>query len=332
MKKTYSILAVAVAVFCQAQMGTNVYNFLNIAVSPRQAALGGDAVSVRDYDANFSAVNPALMNLEMDKMISVNYSSYLAGSSIGTINYVKDLEYGHLISVNARYLDYGNIPRTDEFGNSLGNFSAMDASIGAGYAYQFEDDWTIGGNLNFVTSKIDNYTSMALSANAGITYYNKQNKETLALVARNFGGQLKTFDGHREAMPFRIDLGYTRILPNFPLALTLTAHDLQKFDISQPENINGQKVNNLRKIADHLSIGAELFPEQPFNIRLGYNVKRGSELAIADQRNFSGLSAGFGIKISSFRFDYTHVRYNNASNMNFFGLSLDLYEISGERR
>jgi hypothetical protein len=75
---------------------------------------------------------------------------------------------------------------------------------------------------------------------------------------------------------------------------------------------------------DHLSLGAELFPERNFNIRLGYNVKRGNELTVLDQRSFAGLSAGFGFKISTFRIDFAHVRYHNSSNTNQIGISMDL--------
>ncbi|MGE4513094.1 MAG: penicillin-binding protein, partial [Chryseobacterium sp.] len=98
---------------------------------------------------------------------------------------------------------------------------------------------------------------------------------------------------------------------------------------SSQYNVNGQEVNAGRKIADHFSLGAELFPEKGFNIRLGYNVKRGNELAVADQRNFSGLSAGFGIKLSRFRIDYAHVRYHNSSNVNQIGVSIDLTSHAG---
>ncbi len=315
-----------------AQEGTNVYPFLNIPFSTRQAALGGDAVSVRDFDVSFSGVNPGLMNLEQDQMIALNYSNYLAGSSYGTLSFVKDLSEGHLIGFNARYMDYGRMPRTDESANINGDFSAMDASIGASYAYQFDEDWTIAGGANFITSKIDNFTSMAVVGTAGVTYHNKQSNETIALVFRNFGYQFKPFNGVRENVAFRVDLGYTKIFDEFPLALTITAHDLQKLNISQDFNNNDQEINWSRKVADHLSFGAELFPEQSFNLRFGYNVKRGNELAVLDQRSFAGLSAGFGIKISSFRFDYAHVRYHNSSNVNMFGISLDLIEISGNRR
>lgn len=332
--KKYSVFYFLIfsSIFLQAQEGTNVFPFLNTPFSARQAALGSDAVSVRDYDVSFAGVNPGLMNLEQDKMISINYASYLAGTNYGTLSYVKDLEYGHLVGFNARYMDYGKMPRTDEAANISGNFGAMDASLGLSYAYQFEDDWTIAGGANFVTSKIDNYTSMAVVGTAGVTYHNEKTNETVALVFRNFGYQFKTFDGTREKVAFRVDLGYTRILDDFPLAFTITAHDLQKYDISQNYNNNGQEIRWTRKLMDHLSGGIEIFPGQAFNVRFGYNVKRGNELAVLDQRSFAGLSAGFGIKISSFKFDYAHVRYHNSSNLNMFGLTLDLIEVAGNRR
>ncbi|MGZ5263118.1 MAG: type IX secretion system protein PorQ [Kaistella sp.] len=332
MKKIISVSALLFTTILFAQEGTNVYPFLNLPVSARQAALGGDAISIRDYDVSFAGVNPALMNLEQDEMIALNYASHLSDSKYGTISYVRDLEEGHFIGLNARYMDYGKMPRTDESAVIDGEFGAMDASIGLGYAYQFDENWTVAGSANFVTSRIDNYTSMAAVGNAGVTYHNRQSNETLALVFRNFGYQFKTFNGLRENVAFRVDLGYTKILDEFPVALTITAHDLQKINISQDYNNNGQEISWSRKIADHFSFGAELFPQQAFNIRFGYNVKRGNELAVLDQRSFTGLSAGFGIKISSFRFDYAHVRYHNSSNVNLLGITLDLIEVGGNRR
>ena len=46
----------------------------------------------------------------------------------------------------------------------------------------------------------------------------------------------------------------------------------------------------------HTILGAELWPDRGFNIRIGYNFRRAEELRILDQRNFSGLSFGVGIK------------------------------------
>ena len=322
----FSILFSSVAI--KAQTGTTVYNFLNTPVSARQAALGGNVISITDYDPAFVASNPSLMNLEMDSKIALNAAMYLADSKYGTISYVKDLEHGHLVNIHARYMDYGKMTRTDESGFEMGSFSAADVAIGAGYAYQFEDEWTIGGNINFITSKIDTYSSMAVAANAGITYHLDKKGESASLVFRNFGYQFKPFNGVRENLPFSVDLGYTRRMSNFPLAFTITAHDLQKFNISSEYNNNGQEIGFFRKVLDHFSFGAELFPEKNFNLRLGYNVKRGNELAVLDQRSFSGISAGIGLKIGAFRFDYTHARYHSAANLNQIGI---IYDLTGNK-
>ena len=74
----------------------------------------------------------------------------------------------------------------------------------------------------------------------------------------------------------------------------------------------------------HVIIGTELFPESIFNLRLGYSFRRGEELRIFDEKNFSGLSLGFGIKFNKLRFNYSHARYSSASNISFLGLQLDL--------
>lgn len=324
MKKTVLFSFLLGSIFAFGQSGENVYPFLNIPVSAKQAALGGDAVSLRDHDVAMAIVNPTMLNEDSDMQLSLNGAAYLADSKYGTIAFAKEFENGHMATINARYMNYGDIPRTDESGMEMGSFTATDVAVGLGYAYRFEKDWTIGGGINFITSKIDNYTSAAIAGTAAVSYHNRKNKETVALVFRNFGYQFKSFNGTSENLPFRVDLGYTRIIPNFPLAITLTAHDLQQLDISSEYNNNGQEVGIGRKIADHFSIGAELFPEKSFQIRLGYNVKRGNELAVVDQRSFAGLSAGFGVKVANFKLDYAHVRYHNSTNVNQIGISVDL--------
>jgi hypothetical protein len=328
LKKLFVIPFVFSSVVLLAQNGSTVYNFLNTPVSARQAALGGNAISISDYDPAFAATNPSLMNKEMSNKISLSAALYLADSKYGTVSYVRDLDNGHLLNIHARYMDYGKLVRADEAGFVMGDFSASDVAIGAGYAYQFEDNWTIGGNLNFITSKIDAYSSMAVSANAGVTYHVDKTGESASIVFRNFGYQFKPFNGVRENLPLAVDLGYTRRMTNFPMAFTITAHDLQAFNISSNYSIDGHEVGFIRKVLDHFSVGAELFPEKNFNLRLGYNVKRGNELAVLDQRSFSGISAGIGIKFGAFRFDYTHARYHNASNLNQIGI---LYDLTGNK-
>lgn len=319
-------------VFAQAQNGSKVFNFMNTPISARQMALGGDAVSVHDSDISMVSNNPSLMNLDMDNRVYLGYSSYIGDSKIGGANYVRDLKRGHLFGVNARYMDFGNMIRTDENSFETGTFSAQDMALGVSYAYQIEEDWTLGGSINYVTSKIDTYSSNAILGDFGLTFHNDSRKEYASIVFRNMGRQIKSYNGVMERVPFRIDVGYTRVLPDYPLMFTVTANNLQEFNISQNVNNNFQEVGFIRKVADHFSFGVELFPQESFNIRLGYNAKRANELAVFEQRNFSGISAGFGLKISFFKLDFSHVRFHNASNINQLGITLDLVQLSGDYR
>ena len=123
-------------------------------------------------------------------------------------------------------------------------------------------------------------------------------------------------------------------LQHVPIRWHVTLENLQEWPIGRPNparatsdldgNQTEEEVSFFNNAFRHLILGAELFPERGFNIRLGYSFRRAEELRILDQRNFSGLSFGIGIKLNKMRFSYSHARYTSASNSSFFGLQIDL--------
>jgi hypothetical protein len=159
-------------------------------------------------------------------------------------------------------------------------------------------------------------------------------KLDVALVIRNIGGQIKAYDNINEKLPFEVDLGISQLVENAPIKWHMTIENIQKWPIglSNPSrliidldgNITEEKVTFMNDLLRHVIIGAELFPESMFNLRLGYSFRRGEELRIIDEKNFSGVSFGFGIKFNKLRFNYSHARYSSASNISFLGLQLDL--------
>ena len=78
------------------------------------------------------------------------------------------------------------------------------------------------------------------------------------------------------------------------------------------------------EILRHTILGVEIFPESIFSFQMGYSFRRSEELRILEQRNFSGISFGFGMKFNKLRFNYSHARFSSASNVNYLGLQLDL--------
>ena len=181
---------------------------------------------------------------------------------------------------------------------------------------------------------IENYSSFGVATDLSILYYNEYQPYAFTLVARNIGYQITVFDQTREKLPLQIELGASYKLKNVPIAWHITFDNLQKWDISESNpsnvitdidgNITDEEISFFDNTVRHLTLGAEIFPKGAFNIRLGYNFRRAAELRILEQRDFSGLSFGIGIKLNKMRFSYTHARYSSASNASFFGLQIDL--------
>lgn len=316
--------------------GESTYQFLNLVSSPRQAALGGKVITNYDYDVTSGLYNPATINVEMDNQLALNYSSYLGGISYGTAAYAYTWDrHVQTFHFGMTYINYGSFEGYDLNGVSTGSFTGNEAALSVGYAKQLgRSDFYGGFNAKLITSKLEQFNSIGGALDLGLIYIDERLDFHASLVVRNLGTQFTTYAGLNEKLPLELDLGLSQTLENVPIRWHLTFENLQKWPISfsNPARVTSdldgdqteEKVGFLSEVMRHTIIGAELFPEKGFNIRLGYNFRRAEELKIIDQRNFSGLSFGIGLKFNKTRFSYTHARYTSASNTSFFGLQIDL--------
>ena len=315
--------------------GESIYNFLNLTGSAKQAALGGKTLTLLD-DVNQPLWNPATINQGLDNHLSVNYMNYLADVSLTSAT------FAHMFSENfgtlhagITYLNYGKFIGADENGIETGTFKAYDLAFSVGYSYNIlKTDFFVGVNVKLINSVIENYSSFGIGSDLAILYYNEYQPYVFTLVVRNIGYQITVFDETREELPLQIELGGSYKLENVPIKWYLTVDNLQQWDVSEsnPSNattdINGivteEKISFFDNTIRHLSIGAELFSEGAFNIRLGYNFRRAKELQLVDKRTFSGFTAGFGLKMKKFNFNYAFSKYHPASNASTFSLQINL--------
>ena len=316
--------------------GETTYQFLNLISSPRQAALGGKVITNVDFDVTQALYNPATINVEMDNQLALNYTSYLGGIGYGSAAYAYTIDRRtQTIHGGITYINYGSFDGYDENGVSTGSFSGSEASLSVGYATQIGySDFYAGINLKLITSKLEQYSSFGAAVDLGLIYINEDLDFNAALAVRNLGSQITTYAGLREPLPFEVDFGMSQTLEHVPLRWHMTFENLQKWPIGRPNparaisDLDGdqaqEQVSFFNNAFRHLILGAELFPDKGFNIRLGYSFRRAEELRILEQRNFSGLSFGIGIKMNKMRFSYSHARYTSASNASFFGLQIDL--------
>ena len=323
--------------YCFAQLGgQSTYQFLNLVSSPRQAALGGKVLTNIDWDVTQGIYNPSAINVEMDNQFALNYTSYLGGVKYGTAAYAYTVDRRvQTYHAGITYINYGDFDGYDEDGNATGTFSGAETALSFGYALQIGySDFYEGANIKLINSSLEQYNSFGAATDLALMYIDERLEFQGTLVVRNLGTQITTYAGTQESLPFEVAIGLSQTLENIPLRWHLTFDNLQQWPIGEPNparattdlegNQTQEKVGFLAQVVRHTILGAELFPSKGFNIRLGYNFRRAEELRIEDQRNFSGLSAGFSVKLNKMRFSYTHAKYTAASNSNFFGLQIDL--------
>ena len=315
--------------------GESIFQFLNLRSSSRQVALGGEVLTLIN-DVNQPIWNPSTINAELDKQLSINYTNFLAGISVGSASYsqVINRRFG-AIHGSIKYLNYGTLIEADENGNETGNFKASDVALSVGYAFNLP--WTnifMGFNGKLVNSTISNFTSNGIAADIAVLYYSPYKSYAFTLVARNIGTQIQTFDGTNEKFPFKVAIGGSYKLRYVPLKWHLTLDNLQQWNVAVPNpsnassdlegNITNENISFFTNAIRHLVIGAELFPDSPINLRAGYNFRRSSELKLQNARTFSGISFGFGIKMNKLRFNYAFSKYHAATNASTFSLQFDL--------
>lgn len=316
--------------------GRATYQFLSLVTSPRQAALGGKTVTIYDYDVNQAIYNPATINPDMHNRLSVNYGSYFGEVTYGTAAYAYTYDrHVQTFHAGVTYVNYGTFEGRDEAGLLTGDFTGSEIALSFGYAYNIP--WTdiyVGANGKLISSTLESYNSFGGAIDIGALYIDEDNDINIALAIRNVGMQFTTYAGVQERLPLEIIAGISQEVENVPIRWHITLENLQQWNIafSNPnraeQSIDGtveeEKVSFVNNALRHVIVGAELFPGRSFNLRVGYNFRRGEELRVEEQRNFSGISVGMGLRFNNLRFDYSYSRYTLAANTSLFGLTIKL--------
>ena len=336
-KKLLLFLLFSICAASYGQIGGKyTYQFLNLVTSPRHAALGGKTITIYDNDVNQAHFNPATINPEMDNQLALNYGSYFGEVSYGTASYAYTYDR-HLqtFQVGVNYVNYGKFDGYDENGQATSQFTGSEVALSFGYAYNVPyTNLFLGANGKLISSTLESYNSLGGAVDLGAVFIDEANDVNWALVVRNIGTQFTTYNGLNEKLPMEIMVGVSQELENVPLRWHLTLENLQQWNISftnpnqAQASLDGsssnEKVSVFGNALRHVIFGAELFPKKGFNIRVGYNFRRAEELLILEQRNFSGISIGFGLKFNKLKFNYSYSRYTLAANTSLFGLTVNL--------
>lgn len=335
-KVSFLLLLMASSIAMAQVGGRSTYQFLNLVNNPRQAALGGKIVTNYDYDPTQALFNPASINPAMDNQLSLNYTNYIGDVNYGTAAYAYLWDRRtQVLHAGVTYINYGKFDGYDESGNPTSSFSGGEVALSFGHARNIAfTNFHIGVNAKLISSTLENYSSFGGAIDIGLMYVYEDWDLHITGVARNIGTQFTPYDTNYEPLPFELIFGISQTLQNIPIRWHFTLENMQQWNVafSNPSreetdlegNTKEENINFIDNSFRHMIVGIELFPESGFNIRLGYNLRRGEELRIEEKRAFAGLSAGFSIKLNKLRLSYSYAKFSTAAASSYFGLNINL--------
>ena len=328
--------------------GTSTFAFMDLPVSARQNALGGENISIRDGELSSAFANPALLGSMTHNILQIGYAYYGSnhfGSAMYGYNFGEskgenqksnagDIDRPNYFAVGIHYLDYGKMRYADAMGErTSGSFGARDVLLEAAYARQLGQQFTIGVALKPVFSFYESYSSVALGADVGAHFQLKDSTLQMGLALKNIGWQLKGFYSeesgqHLEMLPLNLEFGINYRVKHAPLRFSLTVHNIQNWDLgySQLNEVEDvQPVGWFDMMMRHTIWAIDIVPKsEKFYLTLSYNHRRRQEFALKDQRSLAGFAAGVGLKIKMLRLGFAMSQMSKSNFTYQVSLSMDV--------
>ncbi len=317
--------------------GVSTYDFLSLSPSARVTALGGENITLIDYDLSTQLANPASLNPLMNKEVSFGTTVYPGGINFGNAQYAQNFKVPGTFGFGLQYIAYGEFNMTDEAANIQGKFNAGEMNAYAGYGYQFGRLFSVGANAKFIYSQLAWWNSEGMAADIGAMVNDTAHLITATIVAKNLGGEMKPYNkGVYEPIPFDLQAGISVGFKHLPIKFHLTLHHLYEWNIRYDNpaddvqsNLFGDSTSSAPKshVADilfrHVIIGTEINIKKIVRIEIAYNHLRQEELSLTTKLGVPGLSFGVGVHIKQFDFSYALQPLAQGQTLNYFTLSVN---------
>ena len=316
--------------------GTTTYKFLNLTNSARVAALGGNFLTIHDHDLGLALANPSLISDQMNHTLSLNFIDHFAGTSSGFASYGFNLNKLGNFATTMQYYSYGKSDNTNEYGETLGQFSAGEYAFNLGWGRMLDTVFSIGANVKMIYSGLETYHSVGLAVDVAGSYIPNETF-CASVLLRNIGRQLTAYTSAGvEPLPFEIQAGISKKLAHVPFRYSLLLQHLEKWDLGytdpnaavDPFTGEVAKASGVDAFAKnafrHLIIGGEFIPAKFLSLRLAYNYLRRDEMKVVSRPGSVGFSWGIGLNVSKFSFSYSRAAYHLTGSPNFISVSTNL--------
>lgn len=291
--------------------GSAAASFLRFTPSPRASGMGESYVSVAE-DAYAAYWNPAGLAAVERPEVAATYNQSFADVAHQYVSFVYPLRAGSSLGLNITRLTVAPFQGYDAAGYRTEKVDSADMAVGAAYARTLVRDeierpvLSVGGNLKFVSERLDDVSANALAADLGALFYIRPEKPwiknlpgqefRIGLAARNIGSGLK-FDSTSFSLPMSLSLGTSWLShPSGNSTLTLSLDQT----VSKDDDYG-------------VALGAEYAAFQLLALRLGY---------VTGQDMGPGIRFGVGFRLPFMDIDYSMSPFGDLGAMHKFGVAM----------
>ncbi len=298
---------------------TTPFQVLQIEPSARTAALAGSFAAVADGDVNALFYNPAVPGPATSQQVSASYLNHLSDLNLGSVAYSDTVRsWDTSLHGGLRFANWGTFEGRNEDMEKTGSFGAGEAVLTGGAARSVGPRARYGVNAHLIHAYLEQSHALALAFDVGGVYRVPERQLTVGGTLRHMGGMLTGFNGTREPLPLDLRLGLSKRLAHLPLLFTLTGYDLTNLS----RGIRGG--GTVDHVLGHLTFGAELQPGDVLRLRVGYNHRRSTDLALTDRFDLAGFGFGFGVTVSGLTVDYAYNSWSSLGGLHRFSLQANL--------
>jgi hypothetical protein len=263
--------------------GTKSGQILKMSVGANAVGMGESYVASAD-DVYATYWNSAGLSKVEKIQIGLMHNEWFEDIRYEYIGYVQPLSNLGTIAGSVSYVSMGDLNRTDETGIEKGTFRPYDILAGLSYGTKLSNSLSLGISTKFLQETIDEQKAQAFAVDFG-GMYSMKNGFIIGANVQNIGTKMK-FVSESFGLPLNFNVGAAyKLLDN---ALTFAAD----------ANIPTDNDVNVGFGADYRIMGV-------FDLRFGYRYTAGGN----DLGTASGLRAGIGFGIGSYKLDYAFVPY-----------------------
>lgn len=276
--------------------GKTAATFLMIDVSPRATAMGGAAVAVSD-DPSATYYNPAgLINLQGTKVMFA-HNRWFSGITHDTASWARHITRNTTLGFSATGLYAGGLKRTpDDYAHAMSGqgdkFFSLDGVVGVSLAHEVTPRLSLGITAKAIYQRIDKEFGTSGAVDLGGMY--QMAPFTLGVSIRHIGPRMGILD-KVFPLPTIASIGFG----------WRTGRSILTLELNKGLEEDGPGIARLG--VEWSMVGDAL------KVRAGY---RHNLSGPNGDQWWSGLSAGLGIKISSFQLDYSFTPYGDGLDHN----------------